>query len=115
MKPPRLVFSDFDGTLTQKGSIQKELFSIFELLQKKQIPIIIVTGRSYSWGQFLKSHFPFEAIIAEGGGVIIREDLKYEVMVEDTVIEELKMFERDFLEVFPELEAWWNECKYLAN
>jgi HAD superfamily hydrolase (TIGR01484 family) len=67
---PKLVFSDFDGTLTLGESLTPELFSIIDLLKQKKIPLIIVTGRSVQWSYFTMTHFPSLMFsIAEGGGV----------------------------------------------
>ncbi len=78
MEKPSIVFSDFDGTLTCGRSINNRLLEIIALLEKKDIPLIIVTGRSVFWGYFLLSHFPYlKTIITEGGGVLTKiEDTK---------------------------------------
>lgn len=70
----KIVFSDFDGTLTFKESLLPIFFEILNFLKYKKIPLVIVTGRSLSWGHFLLTHFPdLETVIAEGGGVIIKK------------------------------------------
>ena len=44
-------------------------FNIVSLLESKNIPFIIVTGRSKSWAHFLLTHVPYlKHIISEGGG-----------------------------------------------
>ena len=69
---PKIVFSDFDGTLTYGSRLLSAFFQILELLEKNNIPLVIITGRSLSWGQFLISHFPYlKHVITEGGGNII--------------------------------------------
>ena len=65
----RLVFSDLDGTLTHGVELGPVLFKITSLLESKNIPLIIVTGRSKSWAHFLLTHVTFlKHIISEGGG-----------------------------------------------
>jgi len=68
---PKLVFSDFDGTLTLDDELRPEFFEVLSLLKANQIPLIICTGRSKSWAHFLLSHFSeLEYVITEGGGVL---------------------------------------------
>lgn len=73
----KIVFSDFDGTLTLGTELNSQFFDIVEMLKARDIPLIIVTGRSISWGHFLITHIPYlDFVIAEGGGVIIKRDEK---------------------------------------
>ncbi|WP_127716469.1 HAD family hydrolase [Halobacteriovorax sp. HLS] len=72
---PKIVFSDFDGTLTKGTEFTAQFFSIIELLESKGIDLVIVTGRSLSWAHFLITHFTYlKYVIAEGGGVLVRRD-----------------------------------------
>jgi HAD superfamily hydrolase (TIGR01484 family) len=76
VKPTKqLIFSDFDGTLTMGENFHPSFFDIINLLQKEKLPLIIVSGRSLSWGHFLLTHFPINVVIMEGGGVIAYHDL----------------------------------------
>jgi HAD superfamily hydrolase (TIGR01484 family) len=70
MKKPRIVFSDFDGTLTEQGMISPVLFQVLDLIYQLNSELIVVTGRPVSWSHFLMSHLPLGASISEGGGVI---------------------------------------------
>lgn len=81
----KIIFSDFDGTLTHGSSLGPSIFSIIELIKKNKAELVIVTGRSLSWAHFLLSHFDdLDCVISEGGGVIsymdesghIRDDLQ---------------------------------------
>jgi HAD superfamily hydrolase (TIGR01484 family) len=67
----KLIFSDFDGTLTHNGHLGAVFFDILNLIEANRAKLIIVSGRSLSWGHFFLSHFPIKAVIMEGGGVIV--------------------------------------------
>lgn len=67
---PKIVFSDFDGTLTLGESLSPILFDIFDLLKRNNIKLVPVSGRSISWGHFFLTHLPVDTVIMEGGGVI---------------------------------------------
>ena len=83
----KIVLSDFDGTLTFKEELGAIFFEILDLLKGKQIPLVIVTGRSLSWGHFLLTHFPFLTdVIVEGGGIIVKRNGK--IITEELVVEE---------------------------
>ncbi len=72
---PKIIFSDFDGTLTKGTEFTPRFFDILSLCKSHSIPLIIVTGRSLSWAHFLITHFSaLEYVIAEGGGVLVRRD-----------------------------------------
>lgn len=81
-----IFFSDFDGTLTLEGrELTKDFFDIIEFIHKKNHELVIVSGRSISWGHFLLTHFPLKACIMEGGGVIVYLDERGEIMEEPLV------------------------------
>ena len=86
----KIVFSDFDGTLTDlDGSLSNHFMSVLSFLRKKGIPLSIVTGRSLSWGHFFLTHFPqIDSVICEGGGVILFRDLNERMVEENLVLEE---------------------------
>lgn len=100
-----IVFSDFDGTLTYKEGLSPVFFDILNLLQAKSIPLVIVTGRSLSWGHFLLTHFPFlEDVIVEGGGAILSRRGKFiteECLVSETDVAKLAHFSRELALAFP--------------
>lgn len=70
----KIIFSDFDGTLTNNGKIGAIFFDILSLIQKNNSELVIVSGRSLSWGHFFLTHFDFKHCIMEGGGVILNKD-----------------------------------------
>ncbi|WPU65027.1 HAD family hydrolase [Peredibacter starrii] len=86
-----IFFSDFDGTLTQEGSgLTRDFFEIIDHIHKHGHELVIVSGRSLSWGHFFLTHFPLKACIMEGGGVICYKDERDEIVEEPLVsVEEL--------------------------
>ncbi len=103
----KIVFSDFDGTLTYKEGLSPVFFDILNLLESKKIPLVIVTGRSLSWGHFLLTHFPFLTdIIVEGGGAIVSRNEKFiteECLVSENDVQRLADFSHDFKVKFPKV------------
>jgi HAD superfamily hydrolase (TIGR01484 family) len=103
----KIVFSDFDGTLTYKEGMSPVFFDILSLLEKKNTPLVIVTGRSLSWGHFLLTHFPFlQDIIVEGGGAVVTRRGKF--IVEETLVSQedvarLASFSLEFKKAFPNI------------
>jgi hydroxymethylpyrimidine pyrophosphatase-like HAD family hydrolase len=84
-----IFFSDFDGTLTIEGSqLTPHFFEIQNYLNKRNHELVIVSGRSLSWGHFFLTHFPFKACIMEGGGVILYIDENGEIAQENLVPQE---------------------------
>lgn len=76
LKKPKIVFSDFDGTLTLHEELRVSFFEVLSHLKKDQIPFVIVTGRSKSWAHFLLSHFHYLTyVISEGGGNLSKVDV----------------------------------------
>lgn len=75
MQTPKIVLSDFDGTLTDHTELGPVFFEIISFLKKRKIPLLIVTGRSLSWGHFLLTHLDYlHGIIVEGGGAYLWRD-----------------------------------------
>lgn len=104
----KIVFSDFDGTLTFKEGLSPVFFEIINLLESKKVPLVIVTGRSLSWGHFLLTHFPFlENVIVEGGGAIVTRTGKFiteECLVSQSDVLKLSDFVQDFSVEFPKIK-----------
>jgi len=92
---PKIVFSDFDGTLTEHTELTAKFFEIVEVLNNNEIPLVIVTGRSLSWAHFLLTHLSsLDYVIAEGGGVLVSKDehgfLHSEFFVSDMELKQLR-------------------------
>jgi HAD superfamily hydrolase (TIGR01484 family) len=108
-KKPKIVFSDFDGTLTYGSRLISAFFDIIKILEDNKTPLIIITGRSLSWGHFLLSHFPYlKHVITEGGGNLIsvneRGLLEQEFLVGDDELERLAVVVEMLIDRFPEIE-----------
>lgn len=84
----KLVFSDFDGTLTNNGKMGAVFFDILKIIQDANSELVIVSGRSLSWGHFLLTHFPLKHVIMEGGGVIVRRNQEGHIVEENLVYDE---------------------------
>lgn len=84
----KIVFSDFDGTLTNNGHLGSVFFDLINLIEKNNSELIIVSGRSLSWGHFFLTHFPLKHLIMEGGGVIIYKNKEGELVEENLVTSE---------------------------
>lgn len=101
----KIVFSDFDGTLTNNGKLGAVFFDILNLIEKNESELIIVSGRSLSWGHFFLTHFPIKHVIMEGGGVILTRHIdgriEEENLVSDVDIENLENVTKELMEKFP--------------
>lgn len=103
-----VFFSDFDGTLTMEGrELTRDFFEILDLLKHRNQELVIVSGRSLSWGHFFLTHFPLKACIMEGGGVILYLDEKGEIVQEPLVpqseIDRLAQFTTNLKHHFPHI------------
>lgn len=74
LKTLRLIATDMDGTLTQRGKFTASLLQAFEDLIAADIPVLIVTGRSAGWVSGLVSYLPVVGAIAENGGLFYSAD-----------------------------------------
>ncbi|MBY0413246.1 MAG: Cof-type HAD-IIB family hydrolase, partial [Bdellovibrionales bacterium] len=101
----KIVFSDFDGTLTYKEGLGPIFFDVLSLLESKKVPLVIVSGRSLSWGHFLLTHFPFLTdVIVEGGGTMVSRSGKFiteECLISDADVRRLADFCAEFKAKFP--------------
>jgi HAD superfamily hydrolase (TIGR01484 family) len=65
----RLIATDMDGTLTIGEKFTPELFEALQQLQRAQINVIVVTGRSAGWVSAINHYFPVFGAICENGGL----------------------------------------------
>ena len=103
---PKIIFSDFDGTLTDHTEFSTKFIDILELASDKKLPFIIVTGRSISWAHFFLTHFEkIQYVISEGGGSLSYKDsngfIIDEYLVSDDQIKWLEKTTEEMLERFP--------------
>jgi HAD superfamily hydrolase (TIGR01484 family) len=101
----KYIYSDFDGTLTTQNGLSAIFFDILTLIEDKGAELIVVSGRSLSWGHFLLTHFNLNTVIMEGGGVIIRKDSKgsisEELLVKDQTVIDLAKLESELSKAIP--------------
>jgi hypothetical protein len=101
----KIVFSDFDGTLTYKEGLGPIFFEVLSFLESHKTPLVIVTGRSLSWGHFLLTHFPYLTnVIVEGGGAILSRSGKFiteECLITPEEVLRLENFCIEFKKKFP--------------
>lgn len=108
---PKLIFSDFDGTITLEDELTPHFFEIISLLKSHSLPLIIVTGRSKSWAHFLLTHFhDLTNVVSEGGGVLSKVEvinkrrvLSDELLIDEKHPERLKEITQQLLSQFPKL------------
>jgi HAD superfamily hydrolase (TIGR01484 family) len=103
----KIIFSDFDGTLTYNEGLGPIFFDIIKLLESKKTPLVIVTGRSLSWGHFLLTHFPYLTdVIVEGVGAIVSRSGKFiveECLISNEDVQKLSQFCDVFKKKFPNI------------
>lgn len=102
-----IFFSDFDGTLTLDGKLTREFFQILDVIEKRGDELIIVSGRSLSWGHFFLTHFNLKYCIMEGGGVVVYRDeaglIKEKNLVGDLEISRLESFTQKLKMTYPQI------------
>ena len=67
------IATDVDDTLTINGILTSGVLDTLELLNRIGKKIILVTGRSGGACTTLAQYLPVASVIAENGGVIIKE------------------------------------------
>jgi HAD superfamily hydrolase (TIGR01484 family) len=103
----KYFFSDFDGTLTSNGLISSDFLEFIQILKKKKIELILVSGRSASWGHFFLTHFPVKYAVMEAGGVILTQKNKVIETQVQAKVDELKLLSKVTEKMrlnFPQLE-----------
>ena len=76
----RLIATDLDGTLTRNGKFTSQLLTALESLAAKNIPVLIVTGRSAGWVSAIAHYLPVVGAIAENGGLFYHHRLSSELI-----------------------------------
>jgi HAD superfamily hydrolase (TIGR01484 family) len=65
----RLIATDIDGTLTSNDLFTPALLQAIDLINSKNIKLLLVTGRSAGWVSALNNYLPVVGAIAENGGI----------------------------------------------
>ena len=105
----KIVFSDFDGTLTlENKQLTPTFFEILSHLKQYDQELVIVSGRSLSWGHFFLTHFnELNYAIMEGGGVILKRDksgfIEEYPLVEAGELQHLEDTTEELQRVFPNI------------
>ena len=111
---PKIVFSDFDGTLTDGDLLSRTFFDVLDLIDKNNSKLIIVTGRPLSWGHFFMTHSTLPICITEGGGMLSKkndsEGFEDICLVNDAIINSFKQFLDIFKKTFPNM-SFSNDSK----
>lgn len=101
----KIIFSDFDGTLTYKHELGAIFFDILKIIDSVNSELVIVSGRSISWGHFLLTHFPVNYVIMEGGGVILQKDenriISEHLLINKKKIEQLEDVTKRLMKKYP--------------
>ncbi len=105
---PKIVFSDFDGTLTHGSELVPKFFEILDLIKSMKSELVIVTGRSRAWAHFFLTHFgPLEAVIAEGGGILVtrhKEEPKERLLIPEIEVRRLAQLSEKLSQEFEGVE-----------
>jgi len=113
----RLVATDMDGTLTQRGKFSGTLLQALEDLATAGIKVLIVTGRSAGWMSGLSKLLPIDGAIAFGGGKPIAENgglfypSGHDQPVSLTPIVDLETHRQSLAVTFAELKILGNLCQ----
>jgi HAD superfamily hydrolase (TIGR01484 family) len=104
-KFPKVVFSDFDGTLTEQGKFSPAFFDVLDIIKKNNSELVIVTGRPLSWAHFLLTHFDLNCVVTEGGGMLsIKKDegesFKDIALIDKVNIQNLEKVSEELIEAF---------------
>ncbi len=105
---PKIIFSDFDGTLTLGESLGPLFFDIISLLKSHKLELVLVSGRSLSCGHFFLTHFDFQFVIMEGGGAISFKGadglIQSDYLVSERELKRLDQFSEKLIKKFTGLE-----------
>ncbi len=77
LKDVEIIATDVDDTLTISGILTSDVIKAIEYLNNAGKKVILVTGRSGGACTTLSQYLPVEMVIAENGGVVIKDhDIK---------------------------------------
>jgi len=105
----RLIATDMDGTLTKAGKFTAELLIALEALATKNIPVLIVTGRSAGWVSAIANYLPIYGAIAENGGLFYDNHQSQVDMI--AKIEDIPSYRQNLQTTFIKLKKKFSEIK----
>lgn len=103
----QLVATDMDGTLTKNGKFTSQLLIALESLAAKNIPVLIVTGRSGGWVSAIAHYLPIFGAIAENGGLFYHNQNAYFELI--TKLDNVERHRLQLKEVFQILQSKFSE------
>ncbi len=74
LRAVRGVLTDIDDTLTCGGAIEPAALDALHRLKRAGIEVIAITGRPCGWSEPFALDWPVAAIVAENGGVMLRNE-----------------------------------------
>lgn len=105
----KLIATDMDGTLTQEGKFTSQLLTILESLAAKNIPVLIVTGRSAGWVSGIAHYLPITGAIAENGGLFYNNQNQTSELITD--INKVKVHRSELKQVFQLIQNKFPQIK----
>ncbi|MDB9305944.1 HAD family hydrolase [Nodularia spumigena CS-591/12] len=109
----RLIATDMDGTLTQRGKFSATVLQALEDLAAGGIKVLIVTGRSAGWISGLSQLMPVVGAIAENGGLFYPSG--YDQPVTLTPIPDLEAHRQSLGVAFAELKTKFPQIQESAD
>ncbi len=103
LDPIRLIATDMDGTLTKAGKFTSELLIALENIAARNIPVLIVTGRSAGWVSAIANYLPIYGAIAENGGLFYDNQQNQTELI--AKVEDLANHRQSLEVVFHKLQA----------
>jgi len=74
-KDAEIIATDVDDTITIDGLLTSEVVTAIKDIRTIGKKVILVTGRSGGAGATFSRYLPVEMVIAENGGVIIKDQM----------------------------------------
>ena len=104
----QLIATDIDGTLTRAGKFTRELLESIDLLNAKEIKLLLVTGRSAGWVSAVNNYLPVVGAIAENGGVYFNADGEFDFL---TRIDNIELHREQLANRFWELQECYPQIQ----
>ncbi|MGL5926088.1 HAD family hydrolase [Chroococcidiopsis sp.] len=109
LKNIKIIATDMDGTLTQKGKFTSDLLLMFEKLALADLQVLIVTGRSAGWVSGLVNYLPIAGAIAENGGLFY--SVRNEEAIALTPISNRLEYRQELAAVFQRLQQFFPQIR----